>query len=136
MKKVNCIRLLFLFGTALGIGSYYLGYHKITGNYPDITLEIENKKEYENILSQDTTESVEETTETSIASSNIQKAYEYVVIEEDDYLSVYYADKKTKYMDTDIRFDELSIRLQKEIKAGKTFETSEELYDFLENYSS
>lgn len=97
---------------------------------------MENKEEQENILSQDTTEPVEETTETSIASSNIQKAYEYVVIEEDDYLSVYYADKKTKYMDTDIRFDELSIRLQKEIKTGKTFETSEELYDFLENYSS
>ena len=136
MKKVNRVRLLFLFGTALGIGSYYLGYHKITGNYPDITLEIENKNEYENILPEDGTESVEETTETTIASSNIQKAYEYVVVEEEGYLSVYYSDGKTKYMDTDIRMDELGIRLQKEIETGKTFENSEELYDFLENYSS
>ena len=136
MKKVNRVRLLFLFGTALGIGSYYLGYHKITGNYPDITLEIENKKEYENILPEDRTESVEETTETTIASSNIQKAYEYVVVEEEGYLSVYYSDRKTKYMDTDIRMDELGIRLQKEIETGKTFENSKELYDFLENYSS
>ena len=136
MKKVNRVRLLFLFGTALGIGSYYLGYHKITGNYPDITLEIENKNEYENILPEDGTESVEETTETTIASSNIQKAYEYVVVEEEGYLSVYYSDRKTKYMDTDIRMDELGIRLQKKIEAGKTFENSKELYDFLENYSS
>lgn len=136
MKKVNRVRLLFLFGTALGIGSYYLGYHKITGNYPDITLEIENKKEYENILPEDRTESVEETTETTIASSNIQKAYEYVVVEEEGYLSVYYSDRKTKYMDTDIRMDELGVRLQKEIEAGKTFENIEDLYDFLENYSS
>lgn len=136
MKKVNRIRLLFLLGTALGLGSYYLGYHKITGNYPDIGMEIDKKETNQKIPTEDVTEEKTENTETAVLSSNMQKPYEYVVIEEDGYLTVYYKDRETKYMDTDIKVTELEARLQKEIKSGKTFENSEQLYDFLENYSS
>lgn len=136
MKKVNAIRLLFLFVTVIGIGSYYWGYHRMTGNYPDIDMEIGKKDDSEIQNEEKTAEQKQDDTETAIASSNMQKPYQYVVLEEDGYLTVYYADRKTKYMDTDIRMDELETKLQKEIKTGKTFDSSEKLYDFLENYSS
>ena len=52
------------------------------------------------------------------------------------YVVVYLNDKKTVYEYTDILLDGLPETLQKEIKNGKYVETSEELYGFLENYSS
>ena len=58
------------------------------------------------------------------------------VTEPDGYLSVYRADQKTKYMDTDISVKELNDDIKEEIRHGKKFENAEELYGFLENYSS
>lgn len=142
MKKTNRIRLFFLLGTVFCLGSYFCGYHYITGDYPyepeDFTQLIsENNKETEIKETEAETEiETEIETEMAVESASIQKNYEYVVVEEDGYLTVYHADLKTKYMDTDITMQELGKDMQKEIQEGKKFENAEDLYNFLENYSS
>ena len=52
------------------------------------------------------------------------------------YLIVYAGDNKTVYEYTDIPTDNLPETIQLEIKNGKFIESKEELYGFLENYSS
>ena len=52
------------------------------------------------------------------------------------FVAVYLKDGKTMYELTDIALSELPEEMQKEIRTGKTVESTEELYGFLENYSS
>ncbi len=54
----------------------------------------------------------------------------------DHFIVVYREDKQTLYMNTDILLDSLNETLQTEIMRGKYVETEEELYNFLESYSS
>lgn len=54
----------------------------------------------------------------------------------DHFIVVYEEDKKTLYMNTDILLESLSDALQAEIIRGKYVESEEELYHFLESYSS
>ena len=46
------------------------------------------------------------------------------------------SDKETPFEYTDIPYDELPALLREEIRNGKYIESTEELYGFLENYSS
>ncbi|MDE6388870.1 MAG: hypothetical protein K2L82_13810 [Lachnospiraceae bacterium] len=54
----------------------------------------------------------------------------------DHFIVVYREDKQTLYMNTDILLESLNEKLQTEIMQGKYVETEEELYHFLESYSS
>ena len=54
----------------------------------------------------------------------------------DHFVIVYKEDKRTIYMNTDILLENLSSQLQEEIIAGKYVENEQELYNFLESYSS
>ncbi len=66
-----------------------------------------------------------------------EKAAEgFVLLEEGGFVSVYQADRKTHYSSTGILVEELPIELQEEIREGKVIEGEEQLYSFLENYSS
>lgn len=134
MKKVNRIRLYFILGTVFGITGYFAGYRYVTGEFPEeITVMPETATEPET----DQGRGAEEPdTEPVAESALIQKSYEYVIVAEDGYLSVYRADQKTKYMDTDISVKELNDDIKEEIRHGKKIENAEELYGFLENYSS
>lgn len=134
MKKVNRIRLYFILGTVFGIAGYFAGYRYVTGGFPEeITVMPESVTEPET----DQDRGAEEPdTEPVAESALIQKSYEYVIVAEDGYLSLYRADQKTKYMDTDISVKELNDDIKEEIRHGKKFENAEELYGFLENYSS
>lgn len=60
----------------------------------------------------------------------------YRLVAEDDYVTVYYMDMKTVYTYTGIKLNSLPEDLRREIIEGKTVNSSEELYGFLENYSS
>ena len=134
MKKVNRIRLYFILGTVFGITGYFAGYRYVTGEFPEeITVMPESVTEPETDQGRG---SEEPDTEPVAESALIQKSYEYVIVAEDGYLSVYRADQKTKYMDTDISVKELNDDIKEEIRHGKKFENAEELYGFLENYSS
>ena len=54
----------------------------------------------------------------------------------DHYVIVYENDRKTIHMNTDILLDSLSEELQAQIIEGKYIEDEQELYNFLESYSS
>lgn len=54
----------------------------------------------------------------------------------DHFVIVYKEDKQTIYMNTDILLDSLNTQLQEEIIEGKFIENEQELYNFLESYSS
>lgn len=54
----------------------------------------------------------------------------------DHYVIVYKEDKQSIYMNTDILLESLSSKLQDEIIKGKYIENEQELYNFLESYSS
>lgn len=62
--------------------------------------------------------------------------YKYYLIAENDYVTVYYIDKSTVYEYTNIVVGELPDDLKTEIRNGKYISTLDELYSFLENYSS
>ena len=60
----------------------------------------------------------------------------YYLRELHGYVAVYLSDKTTLYEFTEILMDKLPETLQSEIKSGKFVQTAEELYQFLQNYSS
>lgn len=60
----------------------------------------------------------------------------YYLMVTDHFIIVCLEDKQTLYMNTDILLASLSDELQAEIMQGKYIETEEELYNFLESYSS
>lgn len=66
----------------------------------------------------------------------LEKDTGYYLMVADHFIVVYREDKKTLYMNTDILLENLNDALQAEVMQGKYVETEEELYNFLESYSS
>lgn len=60
----------------------------------------------------------------------------YYLMVEDHFIVVYEEDKRRMHMNTDILLSALNDQLQAEIIQGKFIENDEELYNFLESYSS
>ena len=58
------------------------------------------------------------------------------MLAENNLLKVYYEDMITLFISTEITLESLPEDVQVEIMQGKYFETEEELYNFLESYSS
>lgn len=65
-----------------------------------------------------------------------EKNTEFYLAVENNYIVVYEADKKTRYMSTGIPIRNLSEELAKEIMEFKYIGSEAELYHFLESYSS
>lgn len=118
MTKTNRIRASFILGAAILTGAGYLW---------NTSLETAPEKNEEK--SKPKQEEMKET-----ASS--ETPYEYVIVNDNGYLTVYQKDLKTVYFQTDIPYAELHAELQKKIDQGYLIQDAEELYDFLENYSS
>ena len=118
MTKTNRIRASFILGAAILTGAGYL-WNTSLETAPEKTQEKSKPKQ-------------EEMKET--ASS--ETPYEYVIVNDNGYLTVYQKDLKTVYFQTDIPYAELHTELQKKIDQGYLIQDAEELYDFLENYSS
>ena len=60
----------------------------------------------------------------------------YYLMVEDHFIVVYKEDKQRLHMNTDILLEDLNDKLKAEIIQGKYIENEEELYNFLESYSS
>ncbi len=135
MRKTCSIRLL-LFGIlftavcSLVLG-FLMGTRKNWNSYEQRISLLQKKNE--SLLSQQ--EALEE--ERNLAESlNVVEPYEYILLAEDGYVAVYHADKKTLFSSTDILINRLPEDLQNEIMNGKCISNEEQLYNFLENYSS
>lgn len=60
----------------------------------------------------------------------------FYLLVENEYINVYYSDLKTVYLYTDILLSDLPEDIQQDILNKKYIESEEELYNFLESYSS
>lgn len=85
----------------------------------------------------DATEIGTETETPELAESmQVQKTYRYLLVEENGVLIVYEKDGKTILLETNIRVHGLDEETQKLLHEGIWITDEEELYDFLESYSS
>ncbi|MCI8429276.1 MAG: hypothetical protein HFI16_03330 [Lachnospiraceae bacterium] len=66
----------------------------------------------------------------------ISEEYEYLLRNQDGYVTVYQLPEDEIYEYTDVIMEILPARLQEEIHDGKYLRNEEELYNFLENYTS
>lgn len=66
----------------------------------------------------------------------VEKTYNYYVIVEDGMISVYKADKETKYFDTGISLSEVEEKEQQKLTEGFYVEDIRELYNYLESITS
>ena len=78
----------------------------------------------------------EEDSEQVISSSKFEENYKYIIFEVDGHLQVFYSDNQTMFFDTGILSNSLPDKLSNELDKGIRFQNDEELYEFLENYSS
>lgn len=81
-------------------------------------------------------EKQEEQKESVTTKGSAEKNEGYFLKELQGYVAVYLSDKTTIYEFTNIPVLDLPEELQNEIREEKHIETEEELYAFLENYSS
>lgn len=86
--------------------------------------------------SENSTSHTEEDSTNSIISSNEYIAYNYCAKIDNGRVSIYDAKLQTIYMETAIEVRFLSEEIRKELETGIYFKTEEELFDFLESYSS
>lgn len=61
---------------------------------------------------------------------------EFIILAEQNYVTVYRNDMETVYLYTDIRLEDLPPEVQQEVIRQKFVGSEEELYNFLESYSS
>lgn len=125
MKKVNSIRIFFVLAVLLGIGCYEII------NWTDTPEENEQLTTEEYVSEENIVTETEQVT-----SVNQTIDYKYVIVEEEDYLTVYFADHKTVYEYTDIRYSDLEDSLRQKIRKGYCISDDAALFGFLENYSS
>lgn len=92
------------------------------------------QQEKELLLSKQQQEELEK--ENTAESLNVIAPYAYVLLAEDGFVAVYQADRETLYATTGILMESLPDNLQQEIQEGKVIDNEEQLYSFLENYSS
>lgn len=102
-------------------GAYQLSYHALEERTIEEKVPETRKKEPE---------------ESVAAEGEAMKNYCYYLLDKNGYVVVYLSDKETIYEYTSIDVETLPVTLQNEIKNGKYIEDVEELYGFLENYSS
>ena len=62
--------------------------------------------------------------------------FKYMIYQDGERLTVYESDSTTIYMQTDIMVDQLPEDVREQLDLGIGIQTEEELYDFLESYSS
>lgn len=133
MKKKCSIRL-FVAGilAAVAAGScagFFIGTQKNWKVYEKRIALLEEKSER---LEQEREELVSDVQE----SLNVVEPFEYILKEENGFVVVYHTDQKTIYASTGIQISKLPEELQQEIREGKYVGSEEQLYNFLENYSS
>ncbi len=138
MRKTCSIRSLLvgiILTAALGfcIG-FWLGTAKNWEAYEQRIALLEQN--IERLLNKQRLAEAEKDKENAAESLNVIEPYAFVLLAEDGFVAVYQADRETLYATTGILVDNLPDNLQQEIQEGKIIDSEEQLYSFLENYSS
>ncbi|MCC8029958.1 MAG: hypothetical protein LIO75_09255 [Lachnospiraceae bacterium] len=162
MKKERVIRISFIVCAVLAIGAFRIGYYfgntdpngaaTADEDMSDLYIEsdadasetmADTAKASRQLTIDDSTESVgEETDEAGESEKNTEVICSetsedtYCLRKNGSYLSVYRSDSDDVYFDTGMRLSDLPEDVQAAAETGIFFESLEELYGFLENYSS
>ncbi len=135
MKEKCSIRFLLMVSVAaLALGGgmgYFAGTRESLGSY-EKRIELLQEKNEMLLARQEFLRQEAEVKE----SLKVVEPEGFVLLEEDGFVAVYEADRKTRYSTTGILLDELPEELRQEIQQGKVIESEEQLYNFLESYSS
>ena len=129
MKNFFCGISILLFVCILS-ASYY-GTYRMT----ELRLEKEREEQALNLKSAGSGSSSEAVSGQARLEENSGQGV-YCLKEKDGYVAVYKNDRAAVYEMTSIRVKSLPPKLQKEILSGKYLYSEEELYGFLENYST
>ena len=78
----------------------------------------------------------EESISPSVETNKELTYYKYMIYQDGERLTVYESDSTTIYMQTDIMVAQLPEDVREQLDLGIGIRTEEELYDFLESYSS
>ncbi|MCI9491874.1 MAG: hypothetical protein HFH42_01895 [Lachnospiraceae bacterium] len=135
MEKKCSIRFL-LFGIILSAAfslsvGFFAGSHKSWNTYEERIVLLQ--KQNEDLLAKQELQEAENALSESL---KVVDPYQYILLEENGYVAVYHADRETLFASTDILVTDLPEDLQIEINQGKLIENEEQLYNFLENYTS
>ncbi len=87
-------------------------------------------------IPQTETENETVASEPDTAAVTAEETYEYVLVDHNNYVAVYQLPERTIYEYTDVIMDVLPEEIREEIRRGKYLRNEEELYNFLENYTS
>ena len=151
MRQTRIICISFLICAALAVVAFWSGFYFgenrteseqiLTASQEPVTnsdkksLQIETTKDLQNRdASMSKTEEAEEKTVESMKGISATKGY--YIKDDGEYLVVYDNDTDGVYFETDLKLSDLPVALQDEAQDGICFNNVEELYDFLENYSS
>ncbi len=135
MSQKSSIRLLLIgvaAALAIGGGIGFLAGAKKSWNGYEKRIELLQEKN-EALLAQQRFLKQEEEVAQSL---KVVEPEGFVLLEEDGFVVVYQADRKTWFSATGILVEELPEEVQEEVRKGKVVEGEEQLYNFLESYSS
>ncbi len=137
MKQTRMIRISFLICTGLIIaafwGGFYMGSSQFSADVAPIQTASGNDETKENSTASTQKSSTDNTT---VESMNNLKEEKYYVKVSGEYLSVYFSDTDRLYFETSLKVSDLPEYLRKDAVNGISFSSLENLYSFLENYSS
>lgn len=140
MKQIRIIRISFLICAALTICAFWAGFYYGNTQSDSKKLLTENTldsySDQHTGVSRGNTTNTQETTEETVDSMTIVNAETYYLRTNGDYLAVYKGDSSAVYFETDLKPEDLPETLQQKSETGLEFDSLEELYSFLENYSS
>lgn len=148
MRQTRIIRISFLMAAAFIVAAFWGGfYFGENSTQPDHILVA--SEEEENTLSNQRAEKATDISNTAntaqkeatekedtVESMKDVKEEQYYLKLSDDYLAVYHSDTDQVYFETGLKLSDLPEYLQEKAKTGIPFSDLEELYSFLENYSS
>lgn len=134
-QQLRIIRISFLICAALAVGAFWAGFY--FGN---------TQPQTENLITEGTAgiytadaeqaDSVSEEENDTVESMTTLSPDKYYLKENGTYLAVYKGTSDSVYFETDLKLTDLPADLQEEARTGIEFDDLEQVYGFLENYSS
>ncbi len=148
MKQTRIIRISFLLSAALIVGAFWAGFYFGENSTEPGNILTASEENYDTSIKSTTNNTA---TDTAVSDAQAQEQEEaeqsvesmkdikeacYYLKASDGYLAVYDSNTDQVYFETGLKPTDLPADLQEKAKTGISFSSLEELYSFLENYSS
>lgn len=127
---------VFAAALIITVVSVYLYFHKETKIPPEEQRGTELVELIPTEIMPDMAVAENEDVEKEEAQNTGAGVYQFLLVNDDNYVAVYSLPENEIYEYTDVILDVLPAELQEEIRQGKYLKNEEELYNFLENYTS